>query len=261
MADEKKAPRARSKSRLLRQLAQVREFDRAVVDGDPGAPQARLLALWQSRRLAATYRDFRKRQRYLQAVEFFRQDLYGPHDFSQRDADVEKLYPLLSRMLPSAALDALSGALELQALTQQLDAAMLDVLRNKLSLSDTLTPEMWAEAYRRTGREAEREHQVALTVRAGRQLDVVVTRPMIYTLVVLARGPAKAAGFGEFQDFIERGFKAFRSMGGATVFIDAVEARETKLMKELFAGEMPADWRQDPGCVHLDDLRADKPRN
>ncbi|NNF52154.1 MAG: hypothetical protein HKN59_06920 [Gammaproteobacteria bacterium] len=256
MADDNKASRARSKSALLRQLMQVREFHRSVVDGGAAAPRARLLALWQSRRLAATYRDFEAQPRYQDAVRFFLEDLYGPRDFAQRDADVEKLYPLMSRMLPAAALDALTGALELHALTQELDAAMLATLCDALKLNETLTPEMWAEAYRQTGRRDDRERQIALTVRAGRQLDVVVKKPMVYTLVLLARGPARAAGFGELQDFVERGFRSFRGMDGAADFIAAVQARETSLMQGLFKGDMPAEWQHDPGAVSVADLPA-----
>lgn len=254
MAEEDKPDRSTSKTNLLRQLAKAREVDRAVVDGATGTPRARLLALWQSRRLAVTYEEFREQPRYTQAVDFFLNDLYGPRDFSQRDADVEKLFPMMSKLLPSAALDALSGALELHALTQQLDAHMLAVLTDKLGLDKVLTPELWAEAYRQTGRRPDREQQIALTVRAGRQLDVVVTRPLVFTLVVLARGPARAAGFGELQDFVERGFRAFRGMRGAGEFVDAVEARETDLMEKLFAGEAPAGWARNPGTVSLADL-------
>lgn len=260
MADKKKTPRARSKSALLSQLGEVRALDRSLVAQADKAPQAQLLALWQARRLAATYRDFHKQRRYAQAVEFFLQDLYGPRDFAQRDADLEKLFPLMSRLLPAAALDALRRALELHALTQVLDAAMLGILCRDLKMRDSLTPAMWAEAYRRTGREQDRARQIALTAQAGRQLDVVVMRPMVYTLVVLARGPAKAAGFGELQDFVERGFKAFRGMQGAAAFIDAVETRESRLMQSLFAGDFPVSWQQEPGTLVLGDLPGGEPR-
>jgi len=256
LADDTRTTRAHSKSALLRQLMQVREFQRSVIDGGATAPEARVLALWQSRRLAATYRDFERQPRYAKAVAFFLEDLYGPQDFAQRDADVEKLYPLMSRTLPAAALDALCGALELHALTQELDAAMLKILCNELGMKDRLTPEMWVEAYQRTGRRADRERQVALTVQAGRLLDVVVKRPMVYTLVLLARAPARAAGFGDLQDFVERGFKSFRSMEDATDFIAAVQARETSLMQGLFDGEMPAEWQHDPGTLSVENLPA-----
>lgn len=253
MSDEAKSGRAGSRLSLLRQLETARALERKVVAAEK-APQAQLLALWQSRRLAASYSDFAAQPRYEQAVAFFLQDLYGPRDFAQRDADIEKLLPMMSRLLPQAAMEALSGALALHALTQELDAAMLTVLCDELGMREVLTPELWAEAYRKTARRKDRDRQIALTVAAGRQLDVVVTKPIVYTLVLLARGPARAAGFGDLQDFVERGFKAFRGMRGAEHFIDAVEARETALMQSLFSGDMPAGWKQVPGTLSLKDL-------
>lgn len=258
MARDRQGQRARSKSELLRQLAKVRGIERASVATAGAHPETRLLALWQARRLAATYRDFGAQPRYALAVEYFLQDLYGPRDFAQRDADLEKVLPIMSRTLPAAALDALGSALELQALTQELDAVMLDMLCGKLDMTDTLTPGMWCEAYRLTGRRAQRERQLFLIERAGLQLDEVVARPLIYTLVILARGPARAAGFGDLQSLVERGFKAFRDMRGAAEFIAAVVARETAIIEQLFAGKTPAAWQDDPGTLALTDLPAEQ---
>jgi hypothetical protein len=50
-----------------------------------------------------------------------------------------------------------------------------------------------------------------------------------------ARLPAYAAGFGALQDFNERGFHAFKVMGGAGVLLTAIRTRETALMEALFS--------------------------
>ncbi len=254
MSVPKHGDRAQGRAALLGLLARVHEIDRQIIAKGPREPQAQLLALWQARRLAATYEDFSSSARYHQAAKFFLNDLYGPADFTQRDADLEKVFPVMSRMLPANALDALCCALELHALTQELDARMLKLLTGKLAMTDALTPALWARAYRMCGQEPQRRRQIELVVAAGRQLDEVVKHPMIYTLVRLVRGPARAAGFGALQDFVERGFRAFRSMQGAAAFIDAVGKRETAIMRELFAGNVPTSWQHDPGSVTLADL-------
>src|SRR3974377_168963 len=53
------------------------------------------LAAWQSRRLDATYADLARQERYARAIAFFQTDLYGPGDFSRRDADLARVVPLM----------------------------------------------------------------------------------------------------------------------------------------------------------------------
>ncbi|MDP9125566.1 MAG: hypothetical protein M3N82_13350, partial [Pseudomonadota bacterium] len=48
------------------------------------------------------------------------------------------------------------------------------------------------------------------------------------------RGPARAAGMGALQTFLESGFDAFGAMGGAKEFLATIHARETALAERLF---------------------------
>jgi hypothetical protein len=116
-------------------------------------------------------------------------------------------------------------------LSQELDADMARALP-----PGGITVARYAEAYRSTGRRAERERQIALTREIGEYLDGVVRKPMVRGLVRLARGPAHAAGFGLLQEFLERGLDAFEAMHGAKEFLGTVRARELRAMARLFAG-------------------------
>ena len=51
------------------------------------------------------------------------------------------------------------------------------------------------------------------------------------------RRPARAAGFAALQSFLERGFAAFRKMGGAGAFLATIDERERRLMEAIFGGE------------------------
>ena len=51
------------------------------------------------------------------------------------------------------------------------------------------------------------------------------------------RGPAAAAGVSEIQEFLERGYTAFREMKGATEFLETITARERALSQAWFAGD------------------------
>jgi len=194
---------------------------------------ARLAQLrqWQASRLAKTYSDLHTEPRYRAAVEFFLNDLYGPYDFADRDADLLRVHKVMERLLPARARRALELAIELEVLSQRLDLAVTEALE-----PGPIDAQRYAAAYRRADQRDARERQIELIGVNGRYLDEIVKRPIIHRLVHLARGPAHAAGFGALQEFLERGFDAFRTMGGAEDFLATVSARETQIMQRLLAG-------------------------
>ena len=69
---------------------------------------------------------------------------------------------------------------------------------------------------------------------------------MISTTLRLMRGPAKSAGFGVLQEFLERGFNCFRQMRGAEDFLATIVERETTIVERLFASHPhPFDLEED----------------
>lgn len=126
-------------------------------------------------------------------------------------------------------LEALAGAFELHVLTLELDRA------TAARLPDPRAPDAtsYAEAYRDAGRWRERARQIELVEEIGGLLDSVAHRPEVGIAVRLARGPAHAAGYGVLQDFLERGYDAFRAMRGAEEFLATIARRERALMERL----------------------------
>ncbi len=223
-------------ARLTSQLERARRLHSGREGSAPRLREWRALATWQSNRLERTYPDLADHPRYRLAVQFFLEDLYGPKDFSGRDADIHRAAPMIVRMLPADVVDTVADAMELNALSHELDEQLLHELR---PLTDPLEvdAESYAEAYRRCDNEPERRRQVELINEVGRDLDRIVRKRFIYTALKMMRRPAKMAGFGELQQFLETGFEAFSAMGGADYFLETVAARETALMERLFAGE------------------------
>jgi hypothetical protein len=224
------APAERGKlGRLLERNAALRD----VFASDPVlAKRLRRLQKWQSKRLLRSHADLHENPRYRRAIEFFFNELYGGGDARRRDADLIKVQRAMERLLPREGLDALCLAIELETLSQELDA---DVAR---ALPDApITVERYAEAYRAAGREADRRRQIELTARIGGYLDGVVRKPIVGTLIRLARGPAHAAGFGQLQDFLEHGLAAFETMGGAGEFLETIRTRELRASARLYAGD------------------------
>lgn len=195
----------------------------------------RALRSWQARRLARTYDDLRRDPRYTEAVEFFLNDLYGPQDFSRRDQELSRAIVPLRRALPAALLELLSKAIELDVLTVELDQGMLEHLPQHPP-----TDAAYALAYRALGRAAARQRQLALTVSIGADLGRLVRHRWIGLALRAAHRPARAAGFGVLQQFLERGFTAFRHMGNARPLLEAIRERETDLMEALLHGDPAA---------------------
>jgi hypothetical protein len=189
------------------------------------------LQKWQSSRLLRSHADLHANPRYRLAVEFFFNELYGA-DARQRDTDMIKVQRAMERLLPREGLEALCLAIQLETMSQQLDAEVARALPE-----GAITVERYAQAYRESGRQAERARQIALMGEIGEYLDGVVRKPMVRGLVRIARGPAHAAGFGLLQEFLERGLDAFEAMHGADEFLGTIRAREERAMARLFAGD------------------------
>ncbi|MGB5103899.1 MAG: hypothetical protein WBO04_11365 [Steroidobacteraceae bacterium] len=223
--------RARGKPGQLGQLIGRNAELRRVFAEDPGL-QARLVELqqWQSQRLLRSHADLRANPRYRKAVEFFFEELYSGGDPRLRDRDLLRVQRAMERLLPAEALRALCLALEMEIVSQELDA---DVTRNLPPGS--ITVESYAKAYRGAGRRVDRERQIALLDQIGSYLDHVVRKPIVGALVRLARGPAHAAGFGTLQEFLERGLRAFEAMHGAGEFLATLRERETRAMERVFS--------------------------
>lgn len=239
--------RAPAAVRFKRLLEETARLQRERVDQPGLEPAEELIATWQSQRLAATYADYRDHKRYRAAIEFFLSDLYGPHDFSQRDRDIERVYPIMVRTLTAAAIDSLAEAVALHTLSIKLDRDLRVMLVDRMGLDVTagvaaLTPEMYAEAYRRCDNYDARVEQIQLAVGAGELLEEAVKSKMIYATVKLARGPARLAGFGELQSFIERGLSAFKKMRGSHRFVEALSQREVVILDAIFDGAAPSAW-------------------
>lgn len=212
-------------------LERKRLLDARAAANPAAAARLRELRAWQAARLARTYADLQRDPRYAPAVEFFLSDLYGPQEFTGRDRDLTRAWRYLKRALPAPALIVLGRALELEVLSAELDAAMAAMLG-----PDPVTAASYAAAYRAVGQRAGRARQIELVAAIGADLDRIVRHAWIGLALRLAHAPAHAAGFGALQDFLERGYAAFRRMRGAGRFLQAIRERETQLMQALYAG-------------------------
>jgi len=229
VGDERRKPGRHGELRgLLDRNAALRD-----VFADSPSSRARLAELqkWQSRRLLRSHADLRASPRYRAAVEFFFNELYRGGAPRASDRDLQRVHHVMERLLPGEALRALMLAIELEIISQELDADVVSGLP-----AGPITVASYAEGYRSAGRRPDRERQIELLGLIGGYLDHVVHKPIVRALVRLARGPAHAAGFGSLQEFLERGLDAFEAMHGAGEFLSTIRERELRAMQRVFAG-------------------------
>lgn len=199
------------------------------------SPQLACLREFQARRIAQTYHDFIAQPRYAPVMKFFLEDLYAARDFTQRDHDVERAHNFLSKVVPADMLKLATDAIELTQLSHTLDEALLRVLVKQLHFQDTLTPELYAEAYRRCNNCAARRHQIELLVNVMRDAAEAARFPLSGAALRMVKGPAHATGWHEMYAFLERGHHAFRKVKDPKDFLQAIQERETKIMEQIAA--------------------------
>ncbi len=215
---------------ILIQLQTVR------LERERRAQSAQLLArvqavkAYQQARFANTYADLLDTQRYGPAARFFLDELYGPSDFTQRDAQFARVVPALVRLFPDEIVRTVQTLTSLHALSETLDTEMAARMQ-----TETANAAAYIAAWQHTGRPDERDRQVDLMLSVGDSLDRLTRKPLVRASLAMMRGPARAAGLGELQRLLENGFDTFRAMRGAEEFLSIIGARERAMCGALFA--------------------------
>lgn len=210
----------------LQQVAEQRRLRKVT----PGLEHdVEKLKMYQQQRFMRSYADLLADPRYANAARFFLEELYGPGDFTRRDAQFARVVPALTRLFPSEVVKTVGHLAQLHAISERLDTEMAVHLRG-------VPPEAasYAQAWQATGLPALRQQQIDLTMAVGQALDGYTRKPMLRQALRMMRGPAAAAGLSELQQFLELGFDTFKAMKGAQQFLSTVRAREEALADALF---------------------------
>lgn len=217
---------------LLRRDLKAAMVERQLASTNPVAANARIaLRRFQSARMARTHTDLLASDETRAAAQFFLDDLYGAHDLTQRDADVERIVPMMERLMPVSALQTIAEAIELDALSESLDRAMAEKLGAKFAEED------YIDAYRKTASRADRESQIVHIQSLGDSLCELARVPLIGGTLAMMRGPAKLAGLSELHHFLDRGFSAFKQMRKPKQFVTTIVEREAAILENLYANK------------------------
>jgi hypothetical protein len=216
----------------LQRVAQFRQQHA----GDPALAQAMAeVKRFQARRFQATYADLLHNPRYARAARFFLQELYSDRDYASRDQQFARIASTIAKLFPQPVVATAAALAEVHALTETLDDRMAHAWHaDRLASPQDGEPARYVRCWRQSGDRAARQHQLAMVVQLGEELDRLTRTRGLRTLLRLMRGPAAAAGLDALQQFLETGFDAFAQMGGAEEFLMLVRQRESEWIRALF---------------------------
>ena len=217
---------------ILEDLAAVNAERKRRADDASFAARVEAVKHYQQRRFELTYADLLSHPRYAGASKFFLDELYGPTDFTQRDAQFARIVPALVRLFPAEVFGPVQSLSALHALSEQLDSQMGQVVGD-----EAVDAFAYAKAWQPCDDAPGRERQIVLLEEVGHALDALTRNPLLRHSLRMMRGPARVAGMGALHTFLESGFETFRGMHGADEFIGIIGNRERSLAATLFTVE------------------------
>lgn len=212
----------------LRQQLTIAKEHRSRSKTDPQfAQNITALKSYQAQRLRKTHADLLASPDTREASEFFLNKLYGAQDFSQRDNDIERMLPTMEKLFPTNALEVITNAIILDALTESLDTQMAN------QLGSQFTEEQYNAAFINTS-QSDRQYQLKLVENVGSTLCMLVNVPLLGTTIKMMRGPAKLANLIQMHEFLENGFMVFKNTKNPRAFVSTLISRERKLMEDMY---------------------------
>jgi hypothetical protein len=187
---------------------------------------------WQNNYMAQFYADFRATEEIAAAVDFVMSDLTGV-GMSERDRDLARVVPAMTRMLPNKALQTIAVAMELNSRILKINIAICRDLFQTSGSGSKISERNYYIACRRVGSLDEWFELVELTRQVGQSLSHVVKIPMIGTILRAMRSPARLAGFGTLQDFLETGYRTFTAIEDVDQFLNDISARTTNVFRTI----------------------------
>lgn len=205
--------------------------------GDDEVFMRRLRSLqdWQSRRLQRTHDYLLSHPAAEPGVRFLLEEVYGGRDLRPVAEEIRRALPRAMKLLPDRVMATSASALEAAILTQRMDEDLVDRLGAQLDAE--LDESVYADAYREQTRDwlAQRHQQLALVGELGHHLDRYIRSRMIQTTFRMVRRPAHAAGFSNLYDFLDRAFRAMKTLDSVGGMLDTIAADERRILERILA--------------------------
>lgn len=215
------------------QMRRSNELHDHYVDDPDRFEQYDRFTVWQMEYLLTLFTDLHEKPGYGEAIDFTISDLAGV-GISERDHDLERASPIITRMLPQKALETIAAASKLNARVLEINLGIFDRLLEDGSLPETISERAYCVACRESSSLDEYLGMVRLAVQLGATLKSLVKIPLLRGMLRTMRGPAHAAGFGALHEFLENGYTNFRAIPDIDLFLREIDRRMTKFFEALF---------------------------
>lgn len=201
---------------------------------------------WQLDYLLPFFADLHTQPGYAEAIDFTMSDLAGV-GISDRDRDLERAAPAITRMLPVRALATIAAAAEMNARVLEINTAICRCLRVGDAVPVEISELDYCLACRKASSLDDCVELVHLITGLGRTLKTLVTIPLLGGTLRAMRGPAHAAGFGALQEFLELGYSTFRRIPDIDHFLSEIETRMIRMFEIIYTA--PLDELGRPGIA------------
>ena len=188
---------------------------------------------WQMEYLLAFFADLHDRPGYGEAIDFTMSDLAGV-GISDRDRDLERAAPAITRMLPTKALETIAAAAKLNAAVLEVNLGIFRRLQVDGELLATISNRAYCVACREASTLDECVGLVHLATNLGGTLKTLVHVPLLGGLLRAMRGPAHAAGFGALQEFLQGGYTKFKAIPDIDHFLCEIDHRMTQVFTSIY---------------------------
>ena len=194
-------------------------------------------ANWQFEYLLPFFSDLHARDGYAEAIDFIMSDLAGV-GISDRDRDLERAAPAITKLLPLGALMTIASAAEMNARTLTINIAICRCLLVENDLPARISETDYCIACRKASSLQECVELVHLIIGLGETLKSLVKVPMIGITLRAMRAPAHAAGFGALQEFLEKGYGTFRQIPDIDHFLSEIETRMVDVFERIYTAPL-----------------------
>jgi DNA-binding transcriptional MerR regulator len=191
------------------------------------------LQVFQAKRLRRDFRDLAAQPRYTPVGEFFFTEIYGPRDFSQRDAQARRLHQLI-HLLPGVNLRDLESILELLDLTSQLDDHLAQLLEDHAVGLDFDEP-TYNLFYRLADNYELRLRQLILVDDCLHNVFRLSRQPLLGLAIHRVRPLARLAGLQAMQQFLATGYDILSTVDSIDEFASTISTRERERLDRIYA--------------------------
>ena len=188
---------------------------------------------WQLAYMLPFYDDLRTSKKYAAAVDFVVSELTGI-GVSDRDHDIARVVPIMSRLLPDKVLCAMASAMQLNARVININLAICRDLYQDKAVDAVILETDYRSACRQASSLDECLELVRLIDDVGRNLDHIIRIPMIGVTLKAMRAPARLSGFGALQVFLEKGYKTFDALEDVDQFLTDITRRMSEVFTKIF---------------------------